>query len=113
MSKKGGWQEQGKASHSSFWIRQEAYVEGHHEKVGKRAVLAHGQVVSGVSKCPAPQGMSQQPQQVMVKRAVASGRSHNLVIALISSIASVAPAVFPNILRAMSKGGMCGRGKEM
>lgn len=42
MSKKGGWQEQGKASHSSFWIRQEAYVEGHHEKVGKRAVLAHG-----------------------------------------------------------------------
>lgn len=105
MSKKGGWQEQGKASHSSFWIRQEAYVEGHHEKVGKRAVLAHGQVVSGVSKCPAPQGMSQQPQQV--KRAVASGRSHNLVIA------SVAPAVFPNIPRAMSKGGTCGRGKEM
>lgn len=44
---------------------------------------------------------------------VASGRSHNLVIALISSIASGAPTVFPNILRAMLKAGMCGRGKEM
>ena len=89
-------------------------MPGQHKKARKRAVLAQGQVVAGMSKCPALQGVSKHPQQVMGAGSHDQWKKRDiLVIGFISFIASVALPVFHNILRVMSKAEMCGRVNEI